>query len=91
MKITTEVREFAAKQSAGAVSGRPGDGRSPEAGAQGEPGSAEGFIAAGPSGAETAEASRLAAIKGMEEMSALYNATGRELYIGAGDGSGIDC
>ncbi|MES2337833.1 MAG: phosphomethylpyrimidine synthase ThiC [Pseudomonadota bacterium] len=62
MKITAEVREFAAKQNQGA----------------------EGFIAAGPSGAETAEASKAAAIKGMEEMSALYNAGGRELYIGAG-------
>ena len=44
----------------------------------------EGFIATGPSGAETAAASKAAAIKGMEEMSALYNSTGRELYIGAG-------
>ena len=44
----------------------------------------EGFIAAGPSGAETAEASKAAAIKGMEEMSALYNDGGRELYVGAG-------
>ena len=34
----------------------------------------EGFVAAGPSGAETAAASKAAAIKGMEEMSALYNA-----------------
>jgi phosphomethylpyrimidine synthase len=63
MKITAEVREFAAKQNQGA----------------------EGFLAAGPSGAETAEASKAAAIKGMEEMSVLYNAGGRELYIGAGD------
>ena len=45
----------------------------------------EGFIASGPTGAETAAASKAAAIKGMEEMSALYNASGRELYIGAGD------
>jgi phosphomethylpyrimidine synthase len=44
----------------------------------------EGFIASGPTGAETAAASKAAAIKGMEEMSALYNASGRELYIGAG-------
>ncbi|KQN25034.1 phosphomethylpyrimidine synthase [Sphingomonas sp. Leaf33] len=62
MKITAEVREFAAKQNQGA----------------------EGFLAAGPSAQETAEASKAAALKGMEEMSALYNATGRELYIGAG-------
>lgn len=44
----------------------------------------EGFIATGPTGAETAAASKAAAIKGMEEMAALYNATGRELYMGAG-------
>ncbi|OQW75806.1 MAG: phosphomethylpyrimidine synthase ThiC [Proteobacteria bacterium ST_bin14] len=44
----------------------------------------EGFIATGPTGAETAAASKAAAIKGMEEMSALYNSTGRQLYIGAG-------
>ncbi|QDZ08935.1 phosphomethylpyrimidine synthase ThiC [Sphingomonas panacisoli] len=44
----------------------------------------EGFIAAGPTAAETAAASKAAAIKGMEEMSKLYNDTGRELYMGAG-------
>jgi len=44
----------------------------------------EGFIASGPTGAETAAASKAAAIKGMEEMSRLYNETGRELYMGAG-------
>ena len=44
----------------------------------------EGFIASGPTASETAAASKAAAIKGMEEMSALYNATGRELYVGAG-------
>ena len=38
----------------------------------------EGFIATGPTGTETA------AIKGMQEMAALYDASGRELYIGAG-------
>ena len=44
----------------------------------------EGFIATGPTGAETAAASKAAALKGMEEMSKLYNETGRELYMGAG-------
>ncbi|WP_326525322.1 phosphomethylpyrimidine synthase ThiC [Sphingomonas sp.] len=62
MKITQEVRDFAAQQNQGA----------------------EGFLAAGPSATETAEASKAAALKGMAEMSALYNATGRELYVGAG-------
>ncbi|AOF99318.1 phosphomethylpyrimidine synthase [Blastomonas sp. RAC04] len=45
----------------------------------------EGFIATGPSGAETAAASREAALKGMAEMSQLYEDMGRELYLGAGD------
>jgi len=62
MKITQEVRDFAAKQNQGV----------------------EGFIATGPTGAEMAAPSKDVAIKGMEEMSALYNASGRELYIGAG-------
>ncbi|WP_442680377.1 phosphomethylpyrimidine synthase ThiC [Sphingomonas sp. ASY06-1R] len=53
MKITAEVREFAAKQNA----------------------PADTFIAAN---VEEAEA-------GMQKMSDLYNETGRELYIGAGD------
>jgi len=43
----------------------------------------EGFIASGPTGAETAEASRLAAIKGMAEMSRVFKETGSELYMGA--------
>ncbi|MBB6123835.1 phosphomethylpyrimidine synthase ThiC [Sphingobium subterraneum] len=54
MKITQEVRDFAAKQNQ----------------------SADAFIAA---------ADPVDAEKGMEEMSKLYNETGRELYIGAGD------
>ncbi len=45
----------------------------------------EGFLATGPSGAETAAASREAALKGMAEMSQLYEDMGRELYLGAGD------
>jgi len=44
----------------------------------------DGFLATGPTGAETAAASKAAAIKGMEEMSKLYNESGRELYMGAG-------
>jgi phosphomethylpyrimidine synthase len=45
----------------------------------------EGFIAAGPTGAETAAASKAAAIAGMEEMSRVFKETGSELYMGAGD------
>jgi phosphomethylpyrimidine synthase len=45
----------------------------------------EGFIATGPTGAETAAASKAAAIKGMEEMSAMFKEKGSELYMGAGD------
>ena len=59
MKITQEVRDFAAKQNQGV----------------------EGFIA---SGTETAEASKAAALKGMEDMSKLFKETGSELYMGAG-------
>ncbi|OYY70639.1 phosphomethylpyrimidine synthase ThiC [Sphingomonas sp. 28-63-12] len=44
----------------------------------------EGFIATGPTGAETAAASKAAAIKGMEEMAAKFRETGSELYMGAG-------
>ncbi|MEJ7926772.1 phosphomethylpyrimidine synthase ThiC [Sphingobium sp. AN641] len=44
----------------------------------------EGFIATGPTGAETAAASKAAAIKGMEEMSAMFKEKGSELYMGAG-------
>jgi phosphomethylpyrimidine synthase len=44
----------------------------------------EGFIATGPTGAETAAASKAAALKGMEEMSAKFRETGSELYMGAG-------
>jgi len=57
MKITAEVREFAAKQNA----------------------EADQFIAANPQlEADQAEA-------GMQEMSKLYEETGRQLYMGAGD------
>jgi phosphomethylpyrimidine synthase len=44
----------------------------------------EGFIATGPTGAETAAASKAAALKGMEEMSRVFKDTGSELYMGAG-------
>ena len=63
MKITQEVRDFAAKQNQGV----------------------EGFLATGPTAAETAAASEAAALKGMEEMSRVFKATGSELYMGAGD------
>ena len=43
----------------------------------------DGFIASGPTAAETAAASKAAAIKGMAEMSKLYNESGRELYMGS--------
>ncbi len=41
----------------------------------------EGFIATGPTGAETAAASKAAAIKGMQEMSARFKAEGGEIYL----------
>jgi phosphomethylpyrimidine synthase len=44
----------------------------------------EGFIATGPTGAETAAASKATTLKGMEEMSRVFRETGSELYIGAG-------
>jgi phosphomethylpyrimidine synthase len=62
MKITQEVRDFAAKKN------QPADG----------------FLEAGLTGAEVAEASKAAALKGMEEMSKLFKETGSELYMGAG-------
>jgi phosphomethylpyrimidine synthase len=45
----------------------------------------EGFIATGPTGAETAAASKAAAIKGMEEMSARFKAEGAEIYLPAAE------
>ncbi|HEX8300883.1 phosphomethylpyrimidine synthase ThiC [Sphingomonas sp.] len=44
----------------------------------------EGFLATGPTGAETAAASKAAALAGMEEMSKRFKETGSELYMGAG-------
>ncbi|MBA3836876.1 MAG: phosphomethylpyrimidine synthase ThiC, partial [Zymomonas sp.] len=84
MKISQEVREFAAGRAAN--SGHPGDGRDLElgifAGKQNQ--GVEGFLATGPTGAETAAASKAAAIKGMEAMAAKFRETGSELYMGAG-------
>ena len=60
MKITAEVREFAAKQN------QPADG----------------FLATGgPTGAETAAASKAAALKGMAEMSERFRESGGEVYV----------
>jgi phosphomethylpyrimidine synthase len=60
MKITAEVREFAAKQN------QPADG----------------FIATGgPTGVETAAASKAAALRGMEEMSERFRESGGEVYL----------
>ncbi|AQR74888.1 hypothetical protein BXU08_15580 [Sphingomonas sp. LM7] len=47
----------------------------------------EAFIATGPTGAETAAASKAAALKGMEEISRVFKETGGELYMGAGAGA----
>jgi phosphomethylpyrimidine synthase len=71
MKITQEVRDFAAKQNAGmetfvaANPPRNGEGDQPQAGG--------GAL------------DRAAAEKGMAEMAKVYNEGGRELYIGQGD------
>ncbi len=46
----------------------------------------EGFIAARPTGAETAAASKAAAIAGMEDMSRVFKETGSKLYMGANRG-----
>lgn len=74
MKITQEVRDFAAKQNQGAESflassnpPRNGEGDQPQAGG------------GGPALDEAA------AEEGMAAMSQLYNETGRELYMGQGD------
>jgi len=83
MKITQEVREFAAGRAAN--SDLPGAGHDPElakfAGKQNQ--GVEGFVAAGPSGAETAAASKAAAIRGMAEMSETFREKGGQLYLPA--------
>ncbi|MFC3578863.1 phosphomethylpyrimidine synthase ThiC [Sphingomonas hylomeconis] len=43
----------------------------------------EGFLATGPTGAETAAASKAAAIAGMKEMSRVFKETGSQLYMGS--------
>ncbi|MDF1835376.1 MAG: phosphomethylpyrimidine synthase ThiC, partial [Alteraurantiacibacter sp. bin_em_oilr2.035] len=43
--------------------------------------SADSFLASAQAGADAAEASRAAAIAGMEEMSKLYKAKGEQLYL----------
>ncbi len=45
----------------------------------------DSFLEATASGVDTAEASRQAALKGMEEISALYKAKGEQLYLSEGD------
>jgi phosphomethylpyrimidine synthase len=73
MKISQEVRDFAAKKKAGMLNSIPspftGEGDSPVA-----------------SGERAVESSHdtLDAEAGMAEMSKRYNEGGRELYIGAG-------
>jgi phosphomethylpyrimidine synthase len=70
MKITQEVRDFAAKQNAPADTFIAADGD-----AAGADAARSAF--ANPAAVAEAEA-------GMAKMSELYNETGRELYIGAG-------
>ena len=61
MKITQEVREFAAKQNS------------------------DSYLASENIKRETSPEEAEEAREGMEEMSRVYNETGRELYIGQGD------
>jgi phosphomethylpyrimidine synthase len=44
----------------------------------------ESFLATGPTGAETAAASKAAALKGTEEMSRVFKDSRSELYMGGG-------
>ena len=81
MKITQEVREFAAKQNAPVET---------FVAAQIPPRNGEGDRSAQPNGggagrANTAPLDEAAAEAGMAAMSDLYHQTGRELYMGAGD------
>jgi phosphomethylpyrimidine synthase len=61
MKITQEVRDFAAKQNS------------------------DSYLATENIKRETSAEEAEEAREGMEEMSKVYNETGRELYIGQGD------
>jgi phosphomethylpyrimidine synthase len=77
MKITQEVREFAASRAANSL--YPGDAGDPELGtfaAQQNQG-ADAFLAVTPVTEAEAEA-------GMAEMSKVFRETGSELYLGAG-------
>jgi len=69
MKISQEVREFAAKQNQGAESFLAAESASPLPQA--------GGVGGGPVDAQTAE-------EGMKQMSELFKETGSELYMGAG-------
>ncbi|MBS0505512.1 MAG: phosphomethylpyrimidine synthase ThiC, partial [Proteobacteria bacterium] len=75
MKITQEVRDFAAKQNAGAET---------FIAAQNPPRNGEGDRSAQPNGGGAAPLGAEEAEAGMKAMSDLYNETGRELYMGAG-------
>jgi phosphomethylpyrimidine synthase len=92
MKITQEVRDFAAKQSGAAISGRPGDGRSPGAGSQSEPSGVETFLANPPRHGEGDHAKHgggapatngTTAEAGMAEMSKRFREKGGEVYLAA--------
>ena len=73
MKITQEVRDFAAKQTGGANSGFPGESHSPGSGSHSETKSADTFLAA-----EEAQ-------EGMAEMSERFREKGGEIYLPAGE------
>ncbi len=63
MKITQEVRDFAAKQNA----------------------PADAFLASGLNAADTAAASKAAALRGMAEMSEMFRERGGEVYLPAAE------
>jgi phosphomethylpyrimidine synthase len=73
MKITQEVRDFAAKQTRGANSGFPGESHSPESASRSEVMSADTFLAG-----EEAD-------KGMAEMSNRFRQEGGEIYLPAAE------
>ncbi len=76
MKISQEVRDFAAKQNQGAETFLAATNSSPSLlGEGGQPKAGGGAV---PLGTEDAEA-------GMEQMSKVFKETGSELYMGAGD------
>ncbi|MFP5436022.1 MAG: phosphomethylpyrimidine synthase ThiC, partial [Alphaproteobacteria bacterium] len=75
MKITQEVRDFAAKQN------QPADGFI----AANPPRHGEGNHLAKPNGGARAPLDAASAEQGMAEMSKVFRETGSELYMGAGD------